>query len=85
MVTVLRPGGPIAQLSSLSFFLSALVSDVLLIRLCLVVANICLFTSESAAWSKAASAGHRLAIGWLQQGPSSTPLHCPMPRPLTPL
>lgn len=55
MVAVLRPGGPIAQLSSLFFFLSALVSDVLLIRLCLVVANACLLTSESAAWKHGAA------------------------------
>lgn len=43
---VLKPGGPIAQLGNLWFFCSALVSDVLLIRLFLVLANVCLLTCE---------------------------------------
>ncbi|KAL6781328.1 hypothetical protein ACKKBG_A10695 [Auxenochlorella protothecoides x Auxenochlorella symbiontica] len=45
MVTVLQPGGPWNQLASASFLLSALVSDLLILRLFLFAAYIFLFAA----------------------------------------
>lgn len=62
-MTIYLPGGPAAQLANLSFFLAALVSDVLLIRFFLVSAYLWLLICESNSGDETEAVEQRAAVG----------------------